>query len=120
MTNFIPSLTDWHALHALSVSMLNLAHSGKWDELIEQEVNYVQLVERIAHNPISPNNTFQTEQAKDLLKRVLANEAELKELLQMRMKELRGLIDTTGKQQSVTSTYGRMSGNVLFPNNINQ
>ena len=35
MTNFIPSLTDWHALHALSITMLDLAHSGKWDELIE-------------------------------------------------------------------------------------
>jgi hypothetical protein len=26
MTNFI-SLTDWHALRALSITMLNLAHS---------------------------------------------------------------------------------------------
>ncbi|HEP0986513.1 flagella biosynthesis regulatory protein FliT [Enterobacter ludwigii] len=120
MTNFIPSLTDWHALHALSVSMLNLAHSGKWDELIEQEVNYVQLVERIAQNPISLNNTLQSEQAKDLLKHVLANEAELKGLLQVRMEVLRGLINTTGKQHSVTTAYGSMSGKVLFPDNLNQ
>ena len=97
MTNTIPSLTDWHALHALSISMLNLAHSGKWDELIEQEVKYVQIVESIAQNPISSNNMLQIERAKELLKLVLENEAELKVLLNLRMKELRELIDTTGK-----------------------
>ncbi|WP_442779462.1 flagella biosynthesis regulatory protein FliT [Enterobacter cancerogenus] len=120
MKNFIPSLTDWHALHALSVSMLNLAHSGKWDELIEQEVYYVQLVERIAQSPISPNNTLQADKAKELLRCVLANEGELKGLLQTRMEELRGLINTTGKQHSVTTAYGSMSGRVLFPDNLNQ
>ncbi len=120
MTNFIPSLTDWHALHALSITMLNLAHSGKWDELIEQEVNYVQLVESIARNPISPGNKLQTQQAKELLGMVLSNEAELKVLLQHRMEELRHLIDKTGKQQSLTSAYGNLSGKILFPNNLNQ
>ena len=120
MTNFIPSLTDWHALHALSTTMLNLAHSGKWDELIEQEVNYVQLVESIAHNPISPGNKQQTQQAKELLNLVLSNEAELKVLLQQRMEELRGLIDQTGKQHSVTAAYGNLSGKVLMPNNLNR
>ncbi|AYY08096.1 flagella biosynthesis regulatory protein FliT [Enterobacter cloacae complex sp. S4] len=115
MTNTIPSLTDWHALHALSISMLNLAHSGKWDELIEQEVKYVQIVESIAQNPISSNNMLQIERAKELLKLVLENEAELKVLLNLRMKELRELIDTTGKQQSITSTYGKLSGNILYP-----
>jgi flagellar protein FliT len=46
---------------------------------------------------------------------VLKNESELKELLAMRMEELRILIDQTGKQQSITSTYGKLSGNILYP-----
>ena len=120
MTNFIPSLTDWHALHALSITMLDLAHSGKWDELIEQEMNYVQLVEGIARNPISPGNTFLINQAKEILNAVLRNEAELKTLLQHRMEELRQLIDQTGKQQSVSTTYGNLAVNILFPSNLNQ
>jgi flagellar protein FliT len=50
-----------------------------------------------------------------LLENVLKNESELKELLAMRMEELRILIDQTGKQQSITSTYGKLSGNILYP-----
>ena len=29
--------------------------------------------------------------------------------------ELRNLIDQTGKQKSITSTYGKLSGNILYP-----
>ncbi|MEZ1646659.1 flagellar biosynthesis protein FliT, partial [Enterobacter hormaechei] len=53
--------------------------------------------------------------ARLLLENVLKNESELKELLAMRMEELRILIDQTGKQQSITSTYGKLSGNILYP-----
>jgi len=87
----IPSaaLSHWHALHAQSIAMLNLAHTGKWDELIEQEMHYVQLVESISSNPITSCPPAQVEQARFLLKKILENENELKSLLQSRMDELR-------------------------------
>ncbi|WP_371287266.1 hypothetical protein [Enterobacter asburiae] len=53
-----------------------------------------------------------------MLENVLKNESELKELLAMRMEELRILIDQTGKQQSITSTYGKLSGNILYPESL--
>ncbi|WNY86555.1 flagella biosynthesis regulatory protein FliT [Leclercia adecarboxylata] len=112
------ALNNWHALHALSITMLNLAHSGQWDELIEKEVEYVQLVEGISHNPISACPPAQIEQARFILEKVLQNETELKALLKVRMDELRELITQTGKQQSLSSTYGRLSGNILYPENL--
>ncbi|UYU30622.1 flagella biosynthesis regulatory protein FliT [Siccibacter colletis] len=120
MNDLLSSLNNWHALHALSNTMLNLAHSGKWDELIEQEVKYVTLVETIARNPVSPGNIVHQEQARQLLTKVLGNEAELRTLLQQRMDELRELIDQTGRQKSVSTTYGKLSGNILFPHDFNQ
>lgn len=39
-------------------------------------------------------------------------------LLATRMDELRSLIDQTGKQQSITSTYGKLSGNILYPESL--
>ncbi|CAD5356570.1 MULTISPECIES: flagella biosynthesis regulatory protein FliT [Enterobacter] len=116
----IPSaaLSHWHALHAQSIAMLNLAHTGKWDELIEQEMHYVQLVESISSNPITSCPPAQVEQARFLLKKILENENELKALLQSRMDELRNLIGQTGKQQSITSTYGKLSGNILYPESL--
>ncbi|PDP90323.1 flagellar protein FliT, partial [Enterobacter cloacae] len=60
----------------------------------------------------------QIEQARFLLEKVLQNETELKMLLATRMDELRSLIDQTGKQQSITSTYGKLSGNILYPESL--
>lgn len=120
MNDPFASLNNWHALHALSNSMLNLAHSGKWDELIELEVKYVTLVELIAEKPASQTNIVHQEQARQLLTKVLANEAELRTLLQKRMDTLRELIDQTGRQKSVTTAYGNLSGNILFPQGLNQ
>jgi flagellar protein FliT len=95
--------------------MLNLVHSGQWDALIEQEMHYVQLVEKISQTPIMSCPPAQVEQARALLEMILENENALKALLKVRMDELRNLIDQTGKQQSITSTYGKLSGNILYP-----
>ncbi|MGG5837512.1 flagella biosynthesis regulatory protein FliT [Huaxiibacter chinensis] len=112
------ALSHWHALHAQSIAMLKLAHAGQWDALIEQEMHYVQLVESISRNPISACPPAQVEQARFLLERILENEQTLKEMLKLRMDELRSLIDQTGKQQSITSAYGKLSGNILYPESL--
>ncbi|WP_105654813.1 flagella biosynthesis regulatory protein FliT [Cronobacter dublinensis] len=119
MNDFISSLNNWQALYALSNTMLSLANSGQWDELIEQEVKYVALVEAIASNPVEPDNSVFQEKAREMLTKVLANEAALKTKLQERMEELRVLIEHNGNQKSLVSTYGNLSGNVLMPHDLN-
>ncbi|HDR2453184.1 flagella biosynthesis regulatory protein FliT [Enterobacter ludwigii] len=118
MNNPSAALSHWQALHAQSLAMLNLAHSGQWDALIEQEMHYIQLVESISQTPIMSCPPVQVEHARALLEMILANENELKTLLAARMEELRNLIGQTGKQQSITSTYGKLSGNILYPENL--
>ncbi|EMS8793457.1 flagella biosynthesis regulatory protein FliT [Enterobacter ludwigii] len=118
MNNPSAALSHWQALHAQSLAMLNLAHSGQWDALIEQEMHYIQLVESISQTPIMSCPPVQVEHARALLKMILANENELKTLLAARMEELRNLIGQTGKQQSITSTYGKLSGNILYPESL--
>ncbi len=34
MNNPSTALNNWHALHALSIAMLKLAHSGQWAALV--------------------------------------------------------------------------------------
>ncbi|ELE9244205.1 flagella biosynthesis regulatory protein FliT [Enterobacter kobei] len=118
MNNPASALDNWQALYNLSLTMLKHARSGLWDELITLEISYVQLVENISKNPISEAHPSQIEQARFLLEKVLQNETELKMLLATRMEELRSLIDQTGKQQSITSTYGKLSGNILYPESL--
>lgn len=111
---------NWQTLLALSRSMLNMAHAGEWDALIEQEVNYVALVERIADAPLAADNLAHQQQARLLLSQVLANEAELRTLLQQRMDALRELIGQTGRQKTLHNAYGNLAGNILVPQDINQ
>ncbi|EMG9278387.1 TPA: flagella biosynthesis regulatory protein FliT [Enterobacter cloacae] len=118
MNNPASALDNWQALYNLSLTMLKHARSGLWDDLITLEISYVQLVENISKNPISEAHPSQIEQARFLLEKVLQNETELKMLLATRMDELRSLIDQTGKQQSITSTYGKLSGNILYPESL--
>jgi flagellar protein FliT len=115
MTNVTHALKDWQSILALSKTMLELAHHGNWDELIAQEVKYLQLVEDIGKNPIPLNEKVQSDHARLILEQVLFNEESLKILLNARMDELRQLISNTGNQRSVTTAYGKLAGNVLFP-----
>lgn len=116
------SLKKWHALYALSNTMLSLAQSGKWDELIEQEVVYVTLVEDISKTPLpsGPGGKIIQEKAQALLANILDNEVGLKRLLQERMGELQELMTQTGKQRTLNMAYGNLSGNVLFPGEANE
>ncbi|MCM7589005.1 flagella biosynthesis regulatory protein FliT [Enterobacter chuandaensis] len=118
MNNPNSALNAWQALHDLSLSMLKLAKAGQWDDLITLEITYVQLIEHISLNPITSAPRPHIDQARFLLENVLKNESELKELLATRMDELRHLIEQTGKQQSITSTYGKLSGNILYPESV--
>ncbi|MFL6897193.1 flagellar protein FliT [Enterobacter roggenkampii] len=73
---------------------------------------------RYLKTPIMSCPPAQVEQARALLEMILENENALKALLKVRMDELRNLIDQTGKQQSITSTYGKLSGNILYPESL--
>lgn len=109
------SLKKWHALYALSNTMLSLAQSGKWDELIEQEVAYVSLVEEISTTPFPPDSKHIQDQAMVILNQVLQNELLLKDLLQERMSELSGLIAQTNKQKTLTLPTGSCQVTYYFP-----
>ncbi|WP_311775534.1 flagellar protein FliT [Enterobacter sp. RIT637] len=49
---------------------------------------------------------------------MLSNEVELKALLHQRMEELKALVGQTSRQHNLNATYGRLSGNILLPNDL--
>ncbi|SFU07079.1 flagellar protein FliT [Kosakonia arachidis] len=112
-------LHHYQQLLVTSRAMLNLAKEGRWDELIEHEVKYVNAVEKIAQSQDTGEVAPQLQaQIRPLLKQILDNEVVLKTLLNERMDELRTLVRQTSQQHNLHSTYGRLSGNILFPNEI--
>ncbi|MFS2220935.1 flagella biosynthesis regulatory protein FliT [Pantoea sp. B65] len=110
-------LEIYQQLLRISQSMLNLASEGKWDALIEMEVHYLSVVEKLAQSTEkTPISAHALEQLRPVLRHILDNEAEVKSLLQARMDELSQLITQSTRQKSVNSAYGKLFGNVLYPN----
>lgn len=115
----IELLQCYKRLLTASQQMLKLAHEGLWEDLIEREVEYVGTVEKIASFQDACNQIpIIQAQISPLLKQILANEVELKMILQLRMEELRTLVGQTSRQQNLNTTYGRLAGNILYPNEI--
>jgi len=112
-------LQHYQQLLKTSNTMLALTRAGRWDELISYEVEYLTAVEKLTlfqdASEIAPSVQAQI---RPVLKQILDNEVELKTLLQQRMEELRSLVGQTSRQQNLNVTYGRLSGNVLFPTDL--
>jgi len=112
-------LHHYQQLLLTSNMMLSLAKEGRWDELIQHELSYISAVEKLTQlqNMADAAPTIQG-LLRPLLKQILDNEVELKTLLHQRMEELRTLVGQTSRQHNLNSTYGRLSGNILFPSEL--
>ncbi|CAK9884896.1 MAG: Flagellar protein FliT [Candidatus Erwinia impunctatus] len=100
----------------LSQTMLRLASEERWDELIVMEVDHVTAVEKIAdeteQTPLPPEAMAKL---RPVLRHILDNEAEVRNLLQIRKDKLSSLINQATKQKNVNTAYGQLAGVVLFP-----
>ncbi|MGL9751779.1 MAG: flagella biosynthesis regulatory protein FliT [Symbiopectobacterium sp.] len=113
-------LKDYQQLQLLSRHILALANNGAWDEVVEQEIIYIQSVENLSKMPIPDNRDSVIQlQFRKILREIVESEAQIKELLQKRMDELSSLMQTSVKQHSVNATYGEFSPQSVIPGNIN-
>ncbi|OON40568.1 flagellar biosynthesis protein FliT [Izhakiella australiensis] len=112
-------LENYQKLLSFSQEMLRLANEGQWSELIQIEISYASTVEALARctrdNPLSIKSL---EQLRPVLRHLLDNEREIKQLLAKRKDELNRLINQSNRQQSLMSTYASNSGLVLVPRDI--
>ncbi|PKH24719.1 flagella biosynthesis regulatory protein FliT [Enterobacterales bacterium CwR94] len=104
-----------HAL-GLSQRMLQLARQGEWNSLVEMEVTYLNAVEMLSEQQqASQLPLILQEQLRPVLRQLIDNETELRQLLQVRLGELRHLVDQNSLQQTVNHTYGKLAGSIMFP-----
>ncbi|MFP9229742.1 flagella biosynthesis regulatory protein FliT [Pectobacterium cacticida] len=110
---------DYQQLQALSRKMLGLASNGQWDELVDQEMVYIQLVEHLSKRslPVDLDNVLQ-QPLRQILREVLENESQIKALLRKRMDDLSLLMKNSLTQQNVNSTYGEFAEHRLLPGEL--
>ncbi|CAI0787008.1 MULTISPECIES: flagella biosynthesis regulatory protein FliT [Serratia] len=108
-------LAAYQQIFTLSSHMIVLAQTGRWEELVEQELAYVTAVEKTAAftGQAGPSMALQ-ELLHHKLQQILDNETELKRLLQQRMDQLKELIGQSTRQNVVNSTYGQFHDRALL------
>uniref|UniRef100_A0A6V7KHQ4 Flagellar protein FliT n=1 Tax=Bracon brevicornis TaxID=1563983 RepID=A0A6V7KHQ4_9HYME len=120
MTTPSQRLKDYQQLQLLSRHILALANNSAWDEVVEQEIIYIQSVENLSKMPIPDNlDSVMQLQFRKILREIVESEAQIKELLQKRMDELSSLMQTSVKQHSVNAAYGEFSPQGVIAGNIN-
>ncbi|WP_409307205.1 flagella biosynthesis regulatory protein FliT [Pectobacterium sp. B1J-3] len=119
MGNLHQLLKDYQQLQALSRKILGLASNGQWDELVDQEIAYVQSVEKLSQRPIPDNiDSVMKLHFRQILGEILENESQIKDLLRKRMDELSALMKNTVAQQNVNTAYGEFAGHRLLPGDV--
>ncbi|MFT8211245.1 MAG: flagella biosynthesis regulatory protein FliT [Symbiopectobacterium sp.] len=121
MTTPSQLLKDYQQLQQLSRQILALANNGAWDEVVEQEIIYIQSVENLSKTPIPDNlDCVMQLQFRKILREIVESEAQIKELLQKRMDELSSLMQTSVRQHNVNASYGEFSPQGVIPGNVNR
>lgn len=112
-------LENYQKLLSYSQQMLRLASQGQWNDLVKIEISYAKTVEALARHSQNSSSTMKSmESLRPVLRHLLDNERELKQLLAERKAELYRLINQSNRQKSLMSTYASNCGLVMVPRDV--
>lgn len=92
----------------LVARMLELARTGNWDALVTLEAQFRADIERLkVLDPADTLDQSQLEQKHRMLKRILADDAEIRNLISPQLARLGAFLGSMHQQQNLQQTYGR-------------
>lgn len=104
MANLV--LEIYHAIAAASQRMREAACAGDWDALIAAEGNCAALIERARSQPADTTLAPEERRHKlEIIRRVLADDAEIRAHLQPWMKQLEELLQLSGRRRRMQRSY---------------
>ncbi|MBQ4775574.1 MULTISPECIES: flagella biosynthesis regulatory protein FliT [Pectobacterium] len=119
MGNLHQLLKDYQQLQTLSRRILGLASNKQWDELVAQEIAYIQAVEKLSQTAIPDNiDSVMKLHFRKILNEIVENESQIKELLRKRMDELSSLMKDSVTQKNINSAYGEFAGHRFLPGDV--
>lgn len=92
----------------LVARMLVLAQAGKWSALVTLEEQFRSDIERL--KVLDPTDTLdktQLAQKHEMLKRILADDAEIRNIISPQLARLGALLGNMHQQQNLHQAYGR-------------
>lgn len=100
-------ISVYEAILAVTGEMLNAARSAEWDRLIERERACRVLVEWLKQQPeISLHDPAVRERRAEIIRKVLADDAEIRNITEPQIAKLSTLLETHRCERNVRSAYG--------------
>jgi flagellar protein FliT len=101
------ALEFYEAIAAASRRMLEAARAGDWDGLLAAEADCTKLVAQARARPEQPPLALDERRRKnEIIRRVLADDAEIRDRLQPRLAQLDALLRGAGQRRLVQRSYG--------------
>lgn len=98
----------YRSLLARTDVMLGLAREQCWDELIDEGVGYLIQLEAVMEADIAIEEAFAVRlERRELVAKIIANDAEIRNYLRLRREELRGLMRHTDASKRAGIAYQR-------------
>ncbi len=97
----------YEAIAAASGRMLEAARGSDWDGLLAAETDCARLVELARGQPANvPLGASEQRRKHELIRRMLADDAEIRARLQPRMAQLEQLLHAADRRRRVERSYG--------------
>jgi flagellar protein FliT len=98
-------LEDYQRLSGITGQMRDAATSGEWDRLIALEKECKRKVEEIKPHDVVPANPDERAQKIALLKKILADDADIRNRTESWMEQLQRLMQSNRSAQRLQQTY---------------
>jgi flagellar protein FliT len=107
----VSSLALYESMSTLSAQMVDAAVACDWDRLVALELDCAGLARHLEADgePIPLSETERTRK-RDLIRRILADDAEVRRHAEPWMEQVRQFLGGGARERSVRRTYGAHSG----------
>lgn len=103
MTSPSDTLQQYELIAQITNRMVNQARTNQWSEVLELSHSYIQAVEHLKQiNQLSDSERLAR---RDLLTRILQDDAEIRQLATPELQRLGHLLGDTKRQQNVVRAY---------------
>lgn len=98
-------IEDYQSLSSITGKMREAAAQGEWDKLISLEQECQRKVEELKPRDVVPSNPNERQQKIALIKKMLADDADIRSRTETWMGQLQRIMQSTRSEQQLQQTY---------------
>ncbi|MBI4809574.1 MAG: flagellar protein FliT [Nitrosomonadales bacterium] len=98
-------IEDYQVLSSITGKMRDAAAQGEWDRLISLEQECRRKVEELKPRDVVPSNPDERRQKIALIKKMLADDADIRSRTETWMGQLQRIMQSTRSEQQLQQTY---------------